>query len=165
MNLIKTAMKYLFILFATLLLNISPASAQSDKEDVEILQATYGKEKKELVRQYLKAPKDSVAFWKEYDEYEIKRKAIGRERLELLRQYVESYETMTGPVASKIVTKTIENDKKYSELYHQYYSRFSKIIGSVEAARLFQLEYYLQTMIRETIQENLPGIKELDKNE
>ncbi len=52
--------------------------AQSNKEDIDIIQSAFGKDKKTVVSIYMNVPaKDSVAFWKLYDEYEDKRKAIG----------------------------------------------------------------------------------------
>ena len=156
-------MKGLFILSSLLGLSVTLAFGQSDKEDIDILQATYGKEKKELVKDNLRVGKDSVNFWKVYDEYEVKRKGLARERIELLRQYAESYEAMSGPTAAKIVSGTLDNDLKYTNLLQQYYTKFSSTIGNVEAARLIYLEYYLQTLIKQRVQENLPGIKEIEK--
>jgi hypothetical protein len=61
--------------------------AQSNKEDIDLIQSIYGKEKKTIVADFIKlegAQKD--AFWKLYDEYETKRKALGQKRVALLEK-------------------------------------------------------------------------------
>ena len=70
--------------------------AQSNKEDIDLMQAALGKDKKALYAEFMileAAQKD--AFWTLYDEYETKRKEIGKKRVGLLEKYVKGYETMT----------------------------------------------------------------------
>ena len=155
-------MKSLLILFAIFGISINLAFGQSDKEDIEIIQAIYGKEKKDLINAYMTvSSKDSASFWKVYDEYEVKRKALGKERLGLLRKYSESHEGLTGEAAGKIVRGILDNDVRYSNMFQKYYARFSGIVGSIEAARFVYLEYYLQSLIKQYVQENLSDIEEI----
>ena len=59
--------------------------AQSNKEDIDLMQAALGKDKKALFSEFMiveGAQKD--AFWTLYDEYEGKRKGLGKKRLDLL---------------------------------------------------------------------------------
>lgn len=152
----------LFVLFGLFIFSAA-AQAQSNKEDVDMIQAMFGKDKKELVSAYMAIPaKDSVKFWKLYDEYEGKRKAIGRERIQLLQKYAEEYSSLTDAKASQIATATINNESKTSALYQAYYKRFSEVIGGKAAAKMFQLENYLQTVIKLGILNNIPFIGELD---
>ena len=64
-------MKKVSILFFSLFVS-GLALAQSNKEDVDIIQSVLGKEKKALVTEFLKleAGPKTDAFWKLYDEYE-----------------------------------------------------------------------------------------------
>ena len=80
-------MKKVSIFFISLLIS-GVALAQSNKEDVDIIQSVLGKEKKALVADFLKleAGPKTDAFWKQYDEYETERKALGRERIALLEK-------------------------------------------------------------------------------
>jgi hypothetical protein len=52
--------------------------AQSNKEDVDLIQSIFGKEKKELVQVYMTIPEaKSAKFWTLYDTYETARKKLG----------------------------------------------------------------------------------------
>jgi hypothetical protein len=78
-------MKKLLILAAVCLTTV--VVAQSNKEDIDIIQSLYGKEKKTIVADFIKlegAQED--AFWKLYDEYETKRKEFGKKRIALLEK-------------------------------------------------------------------------------
>jgi hypothetical protein len=160
-------MKKLFIysaFFTALLLMSFSVFAQSNKEDIDIIQSEFGKEKKDIVNQYMQVnAQKSDAFWKLYDEYEDKRKAIGRERLHLIEQYANSMDSLSDSKAKQISISTLANDAKYTSLYQSYYSRFSNIIGGKDAAKLFQLELYLQTITKLYIMDQIPFIGELDK--
>lgn len=161
-------MKKLFIystFFTVLLLLSFSVFAQSNKEDIDIIQSAFGKEKKDIVKQYMQVnAAKSDAFWKLYDEYEDKRKAIGRERLNLIEQYANSLDSLNDNKAKHIATATLANDAKYNSLYQTYYKKFSDIIGGRDAAKLFQLETYLQTVTKLYVMDQIPFIGELDKS-
>src|SRR4051795_12150090 len=118
-------MKKLFIYstsFAVMLLLSFPVFAQSNKEDIDIIQSAFGKEKKDIVKEYMQVNEQkSGAFWKLYDEYEDKRKAIGRERINLIQQYADNMDSLNDSKAKQIGTSTLENDAKYNSLYQSYF--------------------------------------------
>lgn len=158
-------MKKALIITASIFFSFNALIAQSNSEDVDIIQAAFGKDKKALVSAYMQVPaKDSVAFWKLYDEYESKRKVLGKERIDLLQQYADNYENLTDAKASELATKTLGNDAKYTALYQTYLKKFSAVIGGKNAAKLFQLEIYLQTLIKAKVMTDVPFIDELDKS-
>ena len=157
-------MKRTIIFAVCIFSSFSFLKAQSNSEDVDMIQAAFGKSKKDLVSQYMHVPaKDSVAFWKLYDEYEGKRKALGKERINILQQYADNYDKLTDAKATDLATKTLANDSKYTMLYETYLKKFGTVIGGRNAAKLFQLETYLQTMVRAKVMTEVPFIDELDK--
>jgi hypothetical protein len=137
-------------------------SAQSNKEDIDLIQAAYGKEKKEIVAEFIQlegAKKD--AFWKLYDQYETDRKKLGRKRIALLEKYAASYDSMDDMATSKNIKETaalgLENDK----LIQAYHLKIEKAAGVKPAAQFFQIESYFLSGIRVAILENIPFIGEL----
>ena len=157
-------MKKLFTFIVLLLFVSSFVMAQSNKEDVDIIQSAFGKDKKELVRDYMELPaKDSAAFWKLYDEYEDKRKLIGRERINLLEQYANGYQKLDNAKAEKLATAILSNDAKYNTLYQTYFKKFSEVLGARNAAKFLQLEMYVQTYVRANVMREIPLIGDLDK--
>ena len=156
-------MKNLLVL-PILFLFSSIAMSQSNKEDVEIIQNMFGKQKKELVQAYMTIPEDKKAgFWTLYDQYETDRKALGKERIALIEAYANDYATMDDKKADALMNRKMKWLGDYTKLQKKYYDSMAKLIGGVQASKFFQLEDYLENNIRLYIQENIPFIDELDK--
>ena len=153
-------MKKIFFLAAVCVSII--ASAQSNKEDVDLIQAAYGKEKKAIVAEFIQlegAKKD--AFWKLYDQYETERKTLGKKRIALLENYAANYGSMSDAAISKNIKETAALGLKTDQLISTYQQRIEKAAGAKAAAQFFQLEVYLLSAIRTSILENIPFIGEL----
>ena len=140
------------------------AVAQSNKEDIELVQALFGKDKKQLVEAYMTIPDaKKSAFWTLYDKYEDSRKALGRERIALIQSYANAYDTLTDKKAAELMNRKLVWLNNYTKLQQTYFTSVSKLIGGKEASKFFQLEDYLENNIRLYIQESIPFIDELDK--
>ena len=156
-------MKKLLIFTVTLIYSAG-LLAQSNKEDVAMIQAMFGKEKKELVKEYMTiTDAQSAKFWTLYDEYEDKRKALGRERISLIEAYAKDYEKLDNNKATTLTTKKFAWTNKYTQLQQTYFTKFSTVVGGLQASKLMQLEDYLENNIRLAIQDQIPFIGELDK--
>jgi hypothetical protein len=149
-------MKKSILLIAALFL-ASFGWAQSNKEEVDLLQAAFGMEKKQVVANFVK-PSDTQkdAFWKLYDEYETQRKELGKQRIALLSQYADQYLTMTGVQADTWTKKVIELQKKTDALLNLYYGKVKLISDGIVATQFYQIENYILTTIRMKILQNVP---------
>lgn len=155
----KSILSLVFVVFFS-----SIVFAQSNKEDLEIVQNMFGKQKKELVQAYMTIPEDKKAgFWTMYDQYETDRKALGKERYALIDAYAKDYATLDDKKAADLMNRKLKWIESYSKLQKKYYDSFAKQIGGLQASKFFQLEDYLENNIRLYIQENIPFIDELDK--
>ncbi len=80
------------ILLAMLVLTSSIGFAQDYNEEVDLFQAYYGMQKKQVVELIVKVDDaSSESFWALYEEYETKRKEIGKKRFAILDKYVEKH--------------------------------------------------------------------------
>jgi hypothetical protein len=138
--------------------------AQSNKEDIELIQAIFGKEKKELVSQYMTIPEaQSAKFWSLYDTYETERKKLGKERISVIEAYAQNYDKLNSAKATELVNKKLAWTNKYTKFQQTYFTKFSAVIGGLQAAKFIQLEDYIENCIRLSIQEEIPFVGELDK--
>jgi len=147
----------LAVMFAPLI-----SFAQSNKEDIDLIQSIYGKEKKTLVAEFIQlqgTQKD--AFWKLYDEYETKRKALGQKRVALLEKYASSYATLDDATTSQIINETISLGAETDKLMATYHKKIEKAAGAKPAAQFYQLEAYFLSTIRAKILESIPFVGEL----
>ena len=149
-------MKKYILIFAALFLS-SFAYSQSNKEEIDLVQAAFGMDKKAVVADFVQpsaAQKD--AFWKLYDEYETQRKALGKQRIELLRQYADHYLDMTSVQADAWTKSVIELQKKTDNLISVYYDKVKLVSNAIVATQFYQIENYILTAIRMQILQKVP---------
>jgi hypothetical protein len=137
------------------------SKAQSDKEEIELMQAAFGMDKKTVVNEFVK-PSDTQkdAFWKLYDQYETERKALGKERIDLLKQYAKQYQTMTAEQADAWTKKVMDLQKRTDKLITTYYDKVKGISDAVVATQFYQIENYILANIRAEILEQVPFLHE-----
>ena len=135
-------------------------NAQSDAEEIQLMQSLFGMEKKALVAEFIQldiATHD--AFWTLYDQYEVERKALGKGRIGLIKQYAEQYATMTDEQAAEFMSQMISQRKQTDKLMDTYYKKISKATSPIVAMQFFQVEAYILAAIRSYILEEVPFVK------
>jgi len=156
-------MKKLILILAGLMPALF-AFAQSNTEEIDLVQSIYGIEKKAIVEEFVKPVEvNRVAFWEVYDQYEVERKALGRERLTLLEDFAEKYLSMTNEEADSWMKKVISLAKKQDKLIDSYYTKVKKATSPIVAMRFYQLEAYLLTAIRLEILDAIPFVEDSDE--
>ena len=150
----KLGLILLGILFYTL------GYAQSDNEEIQLMQSVFGVEKKAMVAEFIQldiATHD--AFWSLYDQYEAERKALGKDRIGLIKQYAEQYANMTDEQASQFMSQMISQRKQTDKLMDTYYKKISKATSPIVGMQFFQVESYILTAIRLYILDEVPFVK------
>lgn len=153
-------MKKLILIITGLFVGLF-ATAQSNSEEIDLIQSMYGIEKKAIVKEFVQ-PKtiNKEAFWEVYDEYEKERKIVGKDRINLLGQFAEQYEKMTNDESTLWMKKIIALDDKQDKLIVSYYKKISKVTTPIVAMRFYQLETYLITAIRYEILNEMPFVED-----
>jgi hypothetical protein len=151
-------MKKIYSIIVAVLISTIVVNAQdSSKEEIEMFQALFGKEKKELVKDLIKFnPDQTTKFWPIYDKYEVERKELGRERIELIKSLADAYSNMNAEKADAVVKQTISLRSKQEKVLTKYYKLMKSSIGSEKAFEFFQFESYLLTEVRSAIMEQIP---------
>jgi hypothetical protein len=150
--------KYILIIAALFLASL--AYTQSNKEEIDLVQAAFGKDKKAIVADFVQlSVTQKDAFWKIYDEYETKRKDLGKERIELLKQYADQYLTMTSVQADTWTKKVMELQTRTDKLLATYYEKVKGVSDGVVATQFYQIENYILATIRMSILQAVPFLK------
>jgi len=149
-------MKKLTLLFIAIFA-FSFVNAQSTKEEVDLMQAAFGMEKKAMMAEFVKVDASQAdAFWKLYDEYETARKVYGQQRIKLFDTYLENYNKLTNETADKWTNEVITLQKNTDKLLLTYYNKIKKATNPVVALQFYQVEGYILSGIRLSILEELP---------
>jgi hypothetical protein len=147
--------KYLLIVVAVFIAFF--AYSQSNKEEVDLVQAAFGMDKKAVVADFVHpSATQKDAFWKLYDKYETQRKELGRQRIELLKQYAEQYQSMSSAQADVWTKKVILLQQKTDALIATYYGKVKLISDGIVATQFYQIENFILTAIRAEILKAVP---------
>jgi hypothetical protein len=140
------------------------AFAQVSDEDLAIIQSVFQKNKTEIIKSKMTfTDAQNKAFWPLYKEYQAKRRALGTQRVGIINDYLKSFDKLSGEQASSLVNRVFANDRAYTAVEQEYYPKFAAACGRLNAVKYYQLETYLQLIIKLHIQEEIPFIGELDK--
>jgi len=146
-----------YILITLALFMASFAYTQSNKEEVDLMQAAFGMDKKSVVAEFVHpSGPQTDAFWKLYDEYETQRKELGKQRIELLNQYAQQYKKMTSEQADAWTKKVIDLQQKTDKLISDYYDKIKGISDGIVATQFYQIENFVLAAIRAEMLQEVP---------
>ena len=133
--------------------------AQPNFDEISILQASFGMEKKEIVKSFIQISEDkSDAFWTLYEEYELKRKKNGKIRIELLTEYAQKWDSLQSEDADRMVLKSIDLNKNEDKLIAHYYKKIKKATSPDIAIKFYEVETYIRTTIKFYIKNTIPFV-------
>jgi hypothetical protein len=137
--------------------------AQTSDAEADAMVNLLGVQKREAVaRLVLVSAKDSVAFWKLYDEYLKKNKEIAKARIRLYEQTAHSYGDMTPGKADSLARRYFDNRLVHEKSLEEYYTKIKSATNAVVAFEFYQAEVYLLTMLRASIMQQIPTYGEIE---
>jgi hypothetical protein len=152
-----------FILVAIIAMFAFTVNAQSNAEEVDLMQSVYGMQKKDLIAKHMKLEAaHSDLFWQLYDEYEVSRKEIGMKRVKNIENYADKYENLTSDDADVLMKASFEVNLEFVKLWEKTYKKMAKSISSVTAAQFIQDEMFFENMVRQELSMDIPLIGEFE---
>ncbi len=137
-------------------------NAQTSDAEADAMINLLGVQKKEAIAKMVKVSgKDSVTFWKIYDEYLEKNKEVAKDRIKLYEQTAYSYGNMTPGTADSLALRYFQNRKIQESSLEEYYNKLKSAINPVIAFEFYQAEVYLLTMVRASIMQKIPTYGEV----
>jgi hypothetical protein len=141
---------------------ISGACAQTSDAEADAIINLLGVQKKEAISKLVPVTgKDSIAFWKIYDEYQVGNKANAKARISLYENTAMSYTKMTPAIADSLSTQYFINRAEQERSLELYYKKIKTATNAIIAFEFYQAEVYMLTKIRAMIMEQVPTYGEL----
>ncbi len=141
---------------------LSGIYAQTSDAEAEALVNLLGVQKREAVHELVPVSgKDSIAFWKIYDEYLVGNKMNAKARIGLYEKTAMSYKNMTPAVADSLALKYFANRMEQEKNMETYYTKIKTATNPVVAFEFYQAEVYLLTLIRAQIMQQIPTYGQL----
>jgi len=136
---------------------IFEAAAQTSDEEADAIVNLLGVQKKEAVSKLVPVTgKDSISFWKIYDEYQKLNKSNAKARISLYEKTARAYGNMTPVVADSLAVKYFANRMEQEKTLEVYYKKIKDATNAVTAFEFYQAEVYLLTQLRAQIMQQVP---------
>jgi len=149
-----------YILISAALFLASFVYSQTNKSEVDLIQAAIGMTKKDAVKEYVQvSDTQKDVFWQLYDEYETQRKELGKQRIDLLVQYGKEYRSMTNEQADAWMKKVIELQGKTDKLIVSYFKKIKKATDPIVATQFYQIENYILSIVRMKVLNEIPLVE------
>ena len=153
----------IFLLVAGFIIMTFCVNAQTDTEEITMVQSIYGMEKRELIAKHMKLnASQAQQFWQLYDEYEIQRKEIGQKRKDNIISYADKYDQLTNDEADKLIKTSFEVNLSFIQLWEVTYKKMAKSMTPVIAAQFIQAEMFIENMVRQELSLDIPLIGEIE---
>ena len=136
---------------------IFEATAQTSDAEADAIVNLLGVQKKEAVSKLVPVTgKDSIAFWKIYDEYQQLNKSTAKMRIGLYERTAHAYGNMTPAIADSLASKYFYNRMDQEKTLETYYKKIKDATNAVTAFEFYQAEVYLLTLMRAQIMQQVP---------
>lgn len=144
-----------FALFGVLVTN-----AQTTNDYLELTREVIKVEKKAVIAEVMQLNEaESVPFWTLYNEYQGKLYVVQNKRIAIIKDFAENFEALTDEKADELWNASLAYAGDILKLEKQYYKKFKKIIPAGKAARFFQAENKIETMIDAQLAVEIPLIE------
>ena len=130
--------------------------AQSNQDEIELMQSLYGMEKRDIVAEFIELSEvQEQEFWALYNEYENERKELGKKKFQLLQSYVDDYGQVKAEDADNFMKQAIPLRIKSDKLTDNYYKKIKTKTDPIVAMQFYQIENYLADAIKMELLEDI----------
>lgn len=152
-------MKRILVLVSAVVISLC-INAQADNDYLEIARDVLKAEKKAAIAEVMQlSDAESVPFWELYNDYQGKLYLIQNKRIAAINDFADNYEKLSDEKADEIWINYIKYEQEALKLKNSYYKKFKKILPAGKAARFFQAENKIETMIDAQLAIEIPLIE------
>jgi hypothetical protein len=126
-------------------------------EYIELMRSDVKQRKAETLATVMRlSASDAAKFWPIYAEYDAELTKLNDLRVANIQEYANAYDQITNEKADELIQKALAYRKQRQELVAKYYERVKQALGATTAARFFQIEDQLLSIIDLQIDSSLP---------
>jgi len=151
----KQILLFAFALFMTL-----SSTGQTENDYLEMSRSVLKVEKKAAIADVMKLTEsESQPFWNLYNDYQGKLYTIQNKRIALIKVFAENYESLSNEKADELMVNYMKYQSELLKLKKSYYKKFKKILPAGKAARFFQAENKIETLVNAELALQIPMIE------
>lgn len=138
----------------------TPSNSDAQKniqEYIELMRSDVRERKAETLAMVMQLnAAEAATFWPIYAEYDAELAKLNDLRVANIQEYAGTYDQMTNEKADELIQNALAYRKQRPELLAKYYERIKQALGATTAARFFQIEDQLLSIIDLQIDSSLP---------
>jgi len=100
-------------------------------------------------------------FWPIFRDFQNQVSKIGDQRIALIKDYAANYNSMNDERAESIMKNVFKVEKDRYSLRQEYYKKIKKELGAVVAARFYQVDRVINSLVDLQIFSELPLVQHL----
>ncbi len=148
----KQILSFAFALFFTL-----SSIAQTENDYLEMSREVLKVEKKAAIADVMQLTEiESQPFWNLYNDFQAKLYTIQNKRIAIIKDFAENYESLSNDQADELLVNHLKYQTELLKLKKSYYKKFKKILPAGKAARFFQAENKIETLIDAQLALDIP---------
>ena len=147
-------------IFIALVLHFVPmVGRDAHAQALELLRTDVRAEKLVIMQRNFILPREEAeVFWPIYREYELELSHIWDARLKLIEEYIRNESNMTDEKAAELVERALDLDDRMTKLRRRYFRKFKRAVSATVAARFFQLDRRINSLVEIQLIERIPLI-------
>jgi hypothetical protein len=127
---------------------------------VDLIRSDMTAQKRSLVQTVMQLSEaDAKVFWPLYDQYQRDYYELGNETSAVIREFVDNLDKMTADRADRLMTRTMDLQKRKLAVRQNYYNMIRKALSPILAVKFAQLDSQLVQMLELQVASNLPFIR------
>lgn len=127
------------------------------QEYIELMRTDVRQRKAETLAEVMQLnAADAAKFWPIYAEYDAELTKLNDLRVANIQEYARTFDKITDQKADELIQNALAYRKQRPELVAKYYERVKQALGATTAARFFQIEDQLLSIIDLQIDSSLP---------
>lgn len=160
-------MKTPALALAMFLLNTMAISAQVAQvtvppltdEDIKLIRLDVQTVKDDVINHTMQfSDTEAAKFWPVYKEYAAEQRAIAEKRFAIILDYAKTIDTLTDEGANSLTQRLFQSEDDSQALRKRYFPKFEATIGAKRAAKFYQVDNRLTTIINLRLASEIPLI-------
>lgn len=153
-------MKKILFVFSTMMLLAAPIFAQTVDDYIELVRDVLKSEKKAVIAEAMMlTDAESGPFWELYNEFELAVNKVQNKRVAIIKDFAKNYDSMTDAKADELMTNSIAYQQELLKLKKSYYGKFKKILPTGKAAKFFQIDNKIETLVNAELALQIPVVE------
>ena len=131
--------------------------AQADRAQFEVAFEAQETRRRAIIAQALELSEEEAAkFWPIYDDYRREVKTIELRLVDNLSSFADNFSALDDSVAEELISKAVDIQADKSRLNREHVKRVRRVLESVDALRYWQLDSYIDTAQKMSVQRQIP---------